>query len=83
MDQKNNAGALFKNEKKTDNHPDYTGRATIEGQQYNVAAWVRTSQAGAKYMSLSFTIPQPKSEAAPQPANKPANIETQDDGLPF
>jgi hypothetical protein len=32
MDQKNNAGALFKNDKKTtENHPDYTGKAIIEG----------------------------------------------------
>jgi uncharacterized protein (DUF736 family) len=81
MDQKNDSGALFKNEKKTaENQPDYTGRATIEGQQYNVAAWVRTSQAGAKYMSLAFSIPQPKTETAP-PA--PAPIVSPNDDMPF
>lgn len=81
MEQKNDSGALFKNEKKTaENQPDYTGRATIEGQQYNVAAWVRTSQAGAKYMSLSFTIPQPKTET-PTPA--PAPISSPNDDMPF
>jgi uncharacterized protein (DUF736 family) len=81
MDQKNNAGALFKNDKKTtENHPDYTGKAIIEGQQYNVAAWVKTSQSGTKYMSLSFTIPQPKAETPP-PA--PAPISSPEDDMPF
>jgi uncharacterized protein (DUF736 family) len=81
MDQKNNAGALFKNDKKaTETQPDYTGRATIEGQQYNVAAWVKTSQSGTKYMSLSFTIPQPKAETPP-PAPEP--ISSPGDDMPF
>jgi uncharacterized protein (DUF736 family) len=81
MEQKNDSGALFKNDKKaTDNHPDYTGKAIIEGQQYNLSAWVKTSKTGTKYMSLSFNIWQLKTETPP-PA--PAPISSPNDDMPF
>jgi hypothetical protein len=51
----NNAGALFKNKKKTsDQHADYTGTITFEGRECWLDAWIKTSKAGEKYMSLSL-----------------------------
>lgn len=67
-----NAGALFKNgEKIADKHPDYNGSAIISGRAYWLAAWIKTSQKGVKYMSLSLT-PKTKDKSETKPADKPA-----------
>jgi hypothetical protein len=54
--QKDNSGALFKNDKKeTDSHPDYKGSAMIEGTEYWFSAWINESKTGTKYMKTSFS----------------------------
>ena len=59
--QKDNSGALFKNDKKeTDSHPDYKGSAMIDGSDYWVSGWINTSNAGTKYMKFSYS---PKEQA--------------------
>lgn len=75
-----NRGAIFKNTKKaTDNHPDMTGSIDVNGVEYWVSAWSKTSQAGAKFLSMSV---KPKDE---RQAVKPAqsNDVEFDDDLPF
>jgi uncharacterized protein (DUF736 family) len=64
-EQRNNDGALFKNDRKTaENHPDYTGSAVIEGVEYWVSAWVKTSQAGKKFFSMAYKPKQEQGAAA-------------------
>lgn len=54
--QRDNSGALFKNDKKVrDNQPDYTGKAVIDGTEYRLSAWIKEAKSGRKYMSLAFT----------------------------
>lgn len=54
--------ALFKNDKDgNDKRPDYRGTMQMGGVEYELSAWMRTSQAGAKYMSGQV---QPKRERA-------------------
>ena len=75
FEQKDNTGALFRNDKKEkDSHPDYTGSALIDGVDMWIAAWVKEGKNG-KFMSLSFT---PKEEAP-----KKQSIIDMDDDLPF
>ena len=73
MDYDNtNSGALFKNDKKqSDNHPDYKGTINVDGVDYWLSSWLKTSKSGTKFMSLSV---QPKeAQQAPQrPAQRPA-----------
>ena len=70
-EQKDNSGTMFVNDKKEkDNHPDRKGSAVIDGTEYWVSGWLKTSKDGKPYLSLAF---KPKDEAA-----KPA---AQDDGL--
>lgn len=51
-----NSGVLFRNDnKKTDKHPDYTGRATIDGVEYFISGWVKEStKDGKKFFSLAY-----------------------------
>lgn len=77
-------GALFKNnEKKTEKHPDYRGDLNVGGVEYFISAWLKTSKAGAKYMSLSVTEKNANNTRSP-PKSKRVEDEF-DDGadLPF
>ena len=54
--QKDNSGALFKNDKKeSDSHPDYKGSAMIDGSDYWVSGWINVSNSGTKYMKFSYS----------------------------
>ena len=78
MDYDNtNSGALFKGDKKTEKHPDYTGSLDVNGEDFYISAWIKTSKAGKPFMSLSVT---PKDEKkAPNPV--PTAMDDQD--IPF
>ena len=59
-------GALFRNaEKKTDRSPDYSGRITIEGVEYQLAGWLEKSQGGLQYLSIRARVPEPIAEQTP------------------
>jgi hypothetical protein len=58
-----NRGALFRqDEKKSDDDRDYAGTLNVDGTEYWLSGWLKTSKKGTKYMSLSV---KPK-EAPPQ-----------------
>jgi uncharacterized protein (DUF736 family) len=82
MEQKNNTGAIFKNDKKTaENQPDYRGKMMVDGKEWEISLWVRESQAsGLKYLSAAIKEPYVKTEAAP--VQTPKQDES-DDGMPF
>ncbi len=53
-----NRGALFKADKQgNEKRPDYTGNLNVAGAELQISAWIKSSQDGKKYMSLSV---QPK-----------------------
>lgn len=61
-----NRGALFKNDKKTgDSQPDYKGNLNVDGKEFYISAWLKTSGAGKKYMSLSVTTAETKGKSKP------------------
>lgn len=84
---KDNEGALFKADKKTDKHPDYTGSAVVDGIHYWVSGWITESKKGVKYMPLKF---KPKEQAfaavkqavSSQNYNAPVQNDP-DDEIPF
>lgn len=87
-----NSGALFKNDRKeTANQPDYRGNLNVNGQDFWISGWIKTSRTNVKYMSLSV---QPKDEQQgnqrPQsgqrqqpPANQGGHEALDDSSIPF
>jgi uncharacterized protein (DUF736 family) len=62
-----NRGVLFKNDKQgVETRPDYNGKININGVEHWLASWVKTSQKGTPFMSLSIGDPvEQKAPAAP------------------
>jgi hypothetical protein len=82
-----NRGALFKNEKKTqDTHPEYTGAINVNGTDYWLSGWIKEGKSG-KFFSLSV---RPKQET-PRQSSEPTRKATKgaggfadmDDDVPF
>lgn len=60
MEQKDNTGVLFINNKKmNEKQPDYTGSA-INGIKKDVSGWKKKSKNGDTYLSLSIKDPYVK-----------------------
>ena len=73
--QRDNSGILFRNDRKTEpQHADYSGSATINGQEFWMNAWLKEGRNG-KFMSFSF---KPKKTAAKASADV-----DYDDAIPF
>lgn len=64
-----NRGVLFKNDRKEkDTQPDRTGSINIEGVEYFLDGWIKTSESGRQFMSLSVKRKEKQSQAAPRQA---------------
>ena len=61
MENKTNTGAIFKNDKKTnEKQPDYRGKVNVNGKDMEGSLWVKESKTGTKYFSASFQEPYVK-----------------------
>jgi uncharacterized protein (DUF736 family) len=76
-----NRGALCNNKenKTAENHPDYKGSINVNGTDFWLSAWLKTSKEGKKFMSLSVTPKEQKPAAKPKPAYQGDDDET----IPF
>ena len=80
-----NRGSLFKNTKKEEEkHPDLNGSINVNGTDYWISAWKKTSKAGSPYYSLSVREKQERQSSQPTRKAKPTNVDPDfDDDLPF
>ena len=60
------SGSLFRNEKKQpgERTPDYRGDAMVNGARVEIAAWVKESASGKKFLSLKFSEPRERDQTA-------------------
>ena len=66
-----NRGSLFKNEKKEEEkHPDMNGSINVDGKDYWISGWKKTSKAGTGFISLSVRPKQEQSRQSSQPTKK-------------
>lgn len=64
---KPNTGALFtKKQRKTEKQPNFEGNINVNGKDWDIAAWIKVSKTGDKYLSLK--IEEPQNKAKPQQA---------------
>lgn len=83
MNYQDKSGVLFRNEhKKTEKHPDYSGKCQIAGVIYRIAGWKREGTNGsASFLKLAFTEFE---DQAPKPEwSKPTPPSDADDDVPF
>lgn len=85
-----NRGSLFKNDKKeSEKHPDYTGPGDVNGVEVRMAAWMRTSKKGTRYMSIAFTPAEEQAQfdrqaqQQAQPQRQQQGWDDDSDSLPF
>lgn len=60
MNNKENTGAIFKNENSTGNQPQWKGKIDINGKEMQIALWQRTSEKGVNYLSAKVSEPYNK-----------------------
>jgi uncharacterized protein (DUF736 family) len=66
-----NRGSIFKNDKKEEEkHPDMTGSLNVDGTDYWISAWKKTSKAGTGFLSLSVRPKQETPRQSSQPTRK-------------
>ena len=51
----NNRGALFKNDKQKESQPDFRGPINVDGKDYQLSAWLKTSDKAGKYFSIAVS----------------------------
>ena len=74
-----NRGSLFKNDKKTeDRHPDMSGTINIDGTEFWISGWKKTSKAGTGFISLSVRPKQDQASKPSVPAKKAKEDEWSD-----
>ena len=79
-----NRGALFKNDKKNPNWPDYKGSLNVAGIDYWLSAWLKKDKNGNTYMSLNVKPKEDKPVDAPAAAPKTTVADSADDlDVPF
>lgn len=78
-----NKGILFINDRKErDNQPDRKGSINIEGKEYWLSAWNKTTARGDT-ISISVQAKDPAKNAQPVEKNQATTENFQDDDLPF
>ncbi len=82
-------GSLFQNtEKRSENFPDYSGSMRIDGADWWISGWKKTSRDGKTFLSLAFkrkdgTSARPDAQEFVREAQKRFSDASFDDEVPF
>ena len=76
-EQKDNSGSLLVNDQKqSENQPDRKGSIRIAGVEYWISGWLKKTQEGKSWLSLSVT-PKDKAPAKPAPKKRPQDDDSE------
>ena len=76
-----NSGALFKNERSTNEKaPQYTGKINVGGKEFRLAAWVKEGKNG-KFFSLK--VSEFENKEPPKPQSAASVFDDLNDDIPF
>lgn len=61
-----NRGSIFKNDRKEqDSHPDMKGSINVDGVDYWISGWKKTSKDGKNFLSLSVRVKEERQSSEP------------------
>jgi uncharacterized protein (DUF736 family) len=60
-----NSGVLFVKNKKNEKQPDYEGKLDVNGKEWALAGWKRTSKAGKPFLSIKVSEPRIEENGKP------------------
>ena len=73
-----------KDEKRTDKSPNVRGKLKINGVEYELAGWTKTTDAGVKWISISAKVPERRQGSArPSQQAEQQRAAFEDDQIPF
>lgn len=86
-EQRDNSGSVFVNDRKEkDTHPDRQGSAMIDGVEYWISGWLKTSAKGP-FLSLAFkrkdAAARPGAERDVPPKKPGGRNDDMNDDVPF
>ena len=83
-EKKNGDFVLFPNERKQGNQPDYRGSIFLNGQEFEIACWNKTSKAGNRFISGNMgKVKEDKPKDSVGWGNKPASNHLDDVKMSF
>jgi hypothetical protein len=59
-----NTGAAFLKDNANPKAPKYAGPLNVDGKDYEISIWEKTSKAGKAFLSLKVGLPRPKGLSA-------------------
>lgn len=87
FEQKDNSGAIFKNDKKEkDTHPDYRGPIRVDGKDKEISLWVKKDKNGKSYFSVAIKEPykkEPRYAGDSDTAPRKSKFDDLDSDVPF
>jgi hypothetical protein len=82
-----NSGTLFRNDRKeTEKHPDFTGSINVDGHDYWLSAWTKTSKNGKSFLSMAVKLKDGQARDSRKdepPAPRKSMKDDMDDFIPF
>lgn len=76
-----NRGVIFLQDAETERHPNFGGSINVDGKEYYLSGWSKTSQNNKKYISLS--VKEKQAENGQNSTSNSPSAKAPDDNIPF